>query len=75
MSTQLEFQPIEPEFLAELAERAVQEEKRLKNPYLRALMTRLGLLARELKSALEKEGRLNGNRAHSAHVTKGPECE
>ena len=56
MSNYLEFQSIEPEVLAELAEKAFQEENKLQNPYLKALMARLGRLALELKVALENEG-------------------
>lgn len=59
MSKHPEFHSIEPEVLAELAEKAMQEESRLRNPYLRALMVRLGRVALELKAALEHEGRLD----------------
>jgi hypothetical protein len=62
-STQMEFQSIEPAFLTALAERAMQEEKRIQNPYLKALMVRLGRLALELKVALEKEGGLDRSEA------------
>lgn len=58
MSKHLELQSIEPEILAVLAEKAMEEENRLQNPYLRALMVRLGRVALELKVALENEGRL-----------------
>jgi hypothetical protein len=59
----MEFQSIEPAFLTALAERAMQEEKRIQNPYLKALMVRLGRLALELKVALEKEGGLDRSEA------------
>jgi hypothetical protein len=52
----MEFQSIEPAVLAALAEKAMQEENRMQNPYLKALMVRLSRLALELKAALEKEG-------------------
>jgi len=55
----MEFQSIEPEVLTALAERAMQEEKRMHNPYLKALMVRLSRLALELKAALENEGSLD----------------
>jgi hypothetical protein len=42
----------------------MKEEKALKNPYLKALMKRLGSVALELKAALENEGYLEGNCAH-----------
>jgi len=61
--TQMEFQSIEPALLTALAERAMQEEKRIQNPYLKALMVRLGRLALELKVALEKEGGLDRSEA------------
>ena len=38
-------QSIEPAALAELAEKAMKEEKALNNPYLKALMKRLGSVA------------------------------
>ncbi len=63
MSKDLDCRLIEPAILAELAEKAMQEEARLENPYLRALMVRLGRVALELKAALEKEGHLECNRA------------
>jgi hypothetical protein len=59
----MEFQSIEPVVLTALAERAMQEEKRMQNPYLKALMARLSRLALELKAALEKEGGLDGSQA------------
>ncbi len=59
----MEFQSIEPAVLTALAERAMQEEKRMQNPYLKALMARLSRLALELKAALEKEGGLDGSQA------------
>ena len=59
----MEFQSIEPAVLAALAERAMQEEKRMQNPYLKALMARLSRLALELKAALEKEGGLDRSEA------------
>lgn len=59
----MEFQSIEPAVLTALAESAMQEEKRMQNPYLKALMARLGRLALELKAALEKEGGLDRNHA------------
>jgi hypothetical protein len=59
----MEFQSIEPALLTALAERAMQEEKRIQNPYLKALMVRLGRLALELKVALEKEGGLDRSEA------------
>ncbi len=52
----MEFQSIEPGVLTVLAEKAIQEEKRMHNPYLKALMVRLSRLALELKTALENEG-------------------
>jgi hypothetical protein len=55
---------IEPAFLAELAEKAMKEENALQNPYLKALMMRLGRIALELKAALENEGHMEGSRAH-----------
>ncbi len=61
MSKHLEFQSIEPEVLAELAEKAMEEENKLQNPYLRALMVRLSRVALELKVALENEGRLDND--------------
>ena len=73
MSTHVEFQGIEPEVLAGLAEKAMQAERRLANPYLRALMARLGRLALEVEAALEKEGRLDSNWAHSSDADKGQE--
>jgi hypothetical protein len=57
MSTHLQAQPIELKTLAELAEKVLQEGKRTTNPYLRALMARLGRVALELKAALESESR------------------
>ena len=42
----------------------MKEEKVFNNPYLKALMKRLGSVALELKAALENEGCLEGNRAH-----------
>ena len=60
----IEFQSIEPAVLTALAERAMQEEKRMQNPYLKALMVRLSRLALELKAALEKEGSLDRSEAH-----------
>jgi hypothetical protein len=59
MSKHPEIHSIEPEALAELAEKAMQEENRLQNPYLKALMARFGRVALELKAALENEGRLD----------------
>lgn len=59
MSKHLESKSIEPEALAELAEKAMREESRLQNPYLGALMVRLGRVALELKVALENEERLD----------------
>lgn len=59
MSRHPEVLPIEPKVLAELAEKALQEEKIARNPYLRALMARLSRVALELKAALESEARLN----------------
>jgi len=59
----MEFQSIEPALLTALAERAMQEEKRIQNPYLKALMVRLGRLALELKVALEREGGLDRSEA------------
>jgi hypothetical protein len=56
---QMEFQSIEPAVLTALAERAMQEEKRIQNPYLKALMARLSRVALELKAALENEGGLH----------------
>ena len=56
---QMEFQSIEPAVLTALAERATQEEKRIQNPDLKALMVRLSRLALELKAALENEGSLH----------------
>jgi hypothetical protein len=50
------WQSIDPAVLTELAERAVEGEMRLQNPYLRALMRRFGSVALELKAALENEG-------------------
>jgi hypothetical protein len=61
-------QSIEPAVLAELAEKAVKEEKALENPYLKALMKRLGSVALELKAALENEGYLEGNRVHPSEA-------
>ena len=61
----MEFQSIEPAVLAALAERAMQEENRIQNPYLKALMARLSRLALELKAALEKEGGLDGSQARA----------
>jgi len=52
----MEFQSIEPAVLTALAERAMQEEKRMQNP-------RLSRLALELKAALEKEGGSDGSQA------------
>ena len=57
MSEHMEVRLIEPKVLAELAEKALQEAKKIKNPYLRALMARFGHAALELKAALESEGR------------------
>ncbi len=62
-SMQTEFQSIEPELLTALAERALQEEKNIHNPYLKALMVRLSRLALELKAALENEGGLGRRQA------------
>ena len=45
MSKELRHQSIEPAVLAELAEKAMKEEQALKNPYLKALMKRLGSVA------------------------------
>jgi len=59
----MEIQSIEPAVLAALAERAMQEENRIQNPYLKALMARLSRLALELKAALENEGGLDRNQA------------
>ena len=61
--TQMEFQSIEPAVLAALAERARQEENRIQNPYLKALMARQSRLALELKAALENEGELDRNQS------------
>lgn len=55
----MEFQTIEPAVLNALSEMAIQEEKKIQNPYLKALMTRLSRLALELKAALENEGTLD----------------
>jgi hypothetical protein len=66
----MEFQSIEPEFLSALAERATEEERRMRNPYLKALMGRLNRLALELKAALEKEGGSDGSRAQSEAAGK-----
>jgi hypothetical protein len=52
----MEFQSFDPVVLTALAEKAMQEEKRMQNPYLKALMVRLSRLALELKAAMEKEG-------------------
>jgi hypothetical protein len=41
----------------------MKEEKALNNPYLKVLMKRLGSVALELKTTLENEGYLEGNRA------------
>jgi hypothetical protein len=59
----MEFQSIEPAVLTALAEKAMQEEKRIQNPYLKALMARLSRLALELKAALENEGSLHRSQA------------
>jgi hypothetical protein len=59
-------QSIEPKVLAELSQRALWEEQRLQNPYLRALMARFRLVALELKAALESEGRLDGGQTDAA---------
>jgi hypothetical protein len=48
---------IEPKVLTELAEKALQEAKDTKNPYLRAVMARFAGAALELKVALESEVR------------------
>lgn len=48
---------IEPKILTELAEKALQEAKDTKNPYLRAVMARFAGAALELKVALESEVR------------------
>ncbi len=48
---------IEPSVLTELDERALQEAKDIKNPYLRAVMARFARAALELKVALESEVR------------------
>ena len=56
MSKDPRCQSIEPAVLADLAEKAMKEEKALKYPYLKALMKRLGSVAFELKAALEKRG-------------------
>jgi hypothetical protein len=53
---------IEPAMLAELAEKAMQDEKTLQ--YLKALMVRFARIALELKATLETEGHLEGRRAH-----------
>ena len=66
---QVEFQSIEPAVLTALAERAMQEEKRIQNPYLKALMARLSRLALELKAALEKEG--GGGRTQTCSGSNG----
>jgi hypothetical protein len=66
VSEPMEIWLIEPRVLAELAEKALQDEKRTKNPYLRALMARLGRLALELKAALESEGRLDDSQGPPA---------
>ena len=57
MSEPIQVRLIEPKVLAELAEKALQEAKKIRNPYLRALMARFGHVALELKAALESEGR------------------
>ena len=56
MSKELRHQSIEPAVLADLAEKAMKEGKALKNPYLKALMKRLGSVALELKADLETRG-------------------
>ena len=73
MSKHLESESIEPEVLAALAEKAMHEESRLRNPYLRALMVRLGRVALELKAALENEGRLdNGSPRRFDEIATDP---
>lgn len=57
MSEPIDVPLIEPKFLAELAEKALQEAKKLENPYLRGLLARFGHIALELKAALERETR------------------
>lgn len=59
----MEFQSIDPAVLTALAEKALQEEKRIQNPYLKALLARLSRLALELKVALENEGGLHRSHA------------
>ena len=66
MSEPMEIGLIEPRALAELAEKALQEEKRTKNPYLRAVMARLGRVALEVKAALESEGQLDDSQGPPA---------
>jgi len=67
----MEFQSIEPEVLSALAERATEEERRMQNPYLKALMARLGRLALELKVALENEGGSDKSQVRSASNGQG----
>ncbi len=69
----MEFQSIEPAVLTALAEMAIQEERKIQNPYLKALMTRLSRLALELKAALENEGALN--RVHADPKSSDPNCQ
>jgi len=68
MSKDLKCQSIEPAALAELAERAIQEENALQNPDLKALMMRLGRVALELKAGLENEGHPEANRARPSRT-------
>ncbi len=57
MAESTEVRPIDPKVLAELAERALKQASKIKNPYVRALMARFGRTALELKAALESEAR------------------
>jgi hypothetical protein len=70
----MELQSIDPGVLAALAEKAIQEEKRMRNPYLKALMVRLNRLALELKTALEKEGGTDRTQACSGSNGQGYEA-
>ena len=67
----MEFHSIEPVVLTALAEKAIQEEKRMHNPYLKALMVRLSRLALELKTALENEGGTDQTQACSGTNGQG----
>lgn len=64
MSKDLECRLMEPMVLAGLADKAMKEESRLENPYLRALMIRFRGVALELKATLEREGHLGCGSAH-----------